>query len=136
MCEEIRDSVELEKDAVETDELKDTEIAEGVAESGTPEGAESTAEFSELKDKAAEIMEDVKEKTATVVSKVKGAAEDVVSAVKDGVSKLASTEKPVLNVKNELFNELGEQVAAQKEAVAEKAADLQRQIEEILGKKE
>ena len=84
-----------------------------------------------LKERAAEIVEDVKEKAAPVVNKVKDAAE----MVKDSVSRLAGGERPTLNVNNELFNALGEEVAEQREAAAQKAAEMQRKIEEMLGGK-
>ena len=98
--------------------------------------AKEAVESGELKEKAAEIVEDVKEKAAPVVDKVKNVASDAADIVKDGVSRLTGAEKPTLNVNNELFDELGAQVAEQRDAVAEKAAEMQRRIEEMLGGKE
>ena len=118
MSEKIRGFVDKAKDMVESGELK--------------EKAKEAME--NAKEKAEDIAETVKEKTAPVVDKVKDAATDAVDAVKDGVSWIASGEKPPLNVKNELFDELGEKVAEQKVSVAEKAAEMQRKIEEMLNK--
>ena len=119
MSEKFRNFVDKAKDMVESGELKEK----------AKEAMESA------KDKAEDIAETVKEKTAPVIDKVKDAASDAVDAVKEGVNRLATGETPTLNVKNELFDELGEKVAEQKEAVAEKAAEMQKKIEEMLGKK-
>ena len=98
--------------------------------------AKETVASGELKEKAAEIVEDVKEKTAPVVDKVKDIASDAADFVKDGVSRLTGVEKPPLNINNEFFDELGAQVAEQRDAVKEKAAEMQRKIEEMLGRKD
>ena len=120
MSEKIRNFVDKAKDMVESGELK--------------EKAKSAVETA--KEKAGDIAENVKEKAAPVIDRVKDAAEDAADVIKDGVSRLTTGEKPTLNVKNELFDELGEKVAEQREAAAEKAAELQRKIEEMLGKGE
>ena len=117
MSEKIRNFVDKAKDMVESGELK--------------EKAKEAME--NAKDKAEDLAETVKEKTAPVIDKVKDAATDAVDAVKDGVTRIAAGDRPALNVKNELFDELGEKVAEQKEAAAEKAAEMQRKIEEMLG---
>ena len=118
MSEKFRNFVDKAKDMVESGELKEK----------AKEAMESA------KDKAEDIAETVKEKTAPVIDKVKDAATDAVDAVKDGVNRIATGEKPTLNVKNELFDELGEKAAEQKAAFAEKADELQQKLEELLNK--
>ena len=116
MSEKIRDFVDKAKDMVESGELKDK----------AREAMESA------KDKAGDFAETVKEKTAPVVERVKDTAE----AIKDGVSRLANGDAPALDVKNELFTELTEKALEQKSAAAEKAAEMQKKIEEMLHKGE
>ena len=120
MSEQIRNFVDKAKEMVESGELKE----KAVEMAGN------------VKEKAVEVADTVKEKTAPVIDKVKDAAADAADAVKDGVTRLTTGEKPTLNVNNELFDELGAKVAEQKEAAAEKAAEMQRKIEEMLGKKD
>ena len=103
---------------------------------GFVDRAKEAVESGELKEKAVGIVEDVKEKATPVVNKVRDVASDAVDAVKDGVNRLAGAEKPPLNVNNELFDALGAEVAEQRDAVADKAAEMQRKIEEMLGGKE
>lgn len=118
MSEQIRGFVDKAKEMVESGELK--------------EKARDAMETA--KGKAEEIAGTVKEKAAPVVDKVKGAATDAVDAVKEGVHRLAAGDEPPVQVKNELFDALGEKVAEQKQAAEEKAAELQRKIEEMLNK--
>ena len=92
------------------------------------------------KEKAAPVLEDVKEKAAPVVEKVRDAADSAVDAVKEGAEKVGDLFKkdaPGLNVKNELFDELDQQVRAQREAAKAQADEMQRRLHEMLhGKKE
>ena len=91
------------------------------------------------KEKAAPVLEDVKEKAVPVVEKVKGAADSAVDAVKEGAEKVGDLfrkDAPGLNVKNELFDELDQQVRAQKDAAKAQAEEMQRRLHEMLhGKK-
>ena len=93
-----------------------------------------------VKEKAAPVIEDVKEKAARVVEKVRDAADSAVDAVKEGAEKVGDLFKkdaPGLNVKNELFDELDQQVRAQKDAAKAQAEEMQRRLHEMLhGKKE
>ena len=118
MSEKFRDFVDKAKDMVESGELKD----------------KAREAMENAKDKAEDIAETVKEKTAPVIDKVKDAASDAVDAVKEGVNRLATGETPTLNVKNELFDELGEKASEQKAAFAEKADELQQKLEELMNK--
>ena len=92
------------------------------------------------KENAAPVLEDVKEKAAPVVEKVRDAADSAVDAVKEGAEKVGDLFKkdaPGLNVKNELFDELDQQVRAQKDAAKAQAEEMQRRLHEMLhGKKE
>ena len=128
--------VDRAKDVVESGELKDkaNDVLTNVKDKA--EELKDSAASGELKDKAADVLADVKEKAAPVIDKVMDAAGDVIDRVKDGVAQFASGEKPPLNVKNELFSKLDEEVADQKEAVKEQAAQMQKKIEEMFGKKE
>lgn len=85
--------------------------------------------------KLGETMDSVKEKAAPVVEKVKGGVSDAVEAVKDGAEKLGdllSPDAPAVNVKNDFFNELGEQAQAQKQASMDKAEEMQRRLRELM----
>ena len=127
MSEKIRNFVDKAKDMVESGELKDK------AKEAMESAKDKAGDIAEtVKDKAGDMAETVKEKTAPVIDKVKDAATDAVDAVKEGVTRLATGEQPAMNVKNELFDKLGEQVAEQKAAVEEKAAEMQRKLEEML----
>ena len=94
----------------------------------------------EVREKAAPVIEDVKEKAAPVVEKVRDVADSAVDAVKEGAEKVGDLFKkdaPGLNVKNELFDELDQQVCAQKEAAKNQADEMQRRLHEMLhGKKD
>ena len=118
MSEQIRNFVDKAKDMVESGELKD----------------KAKEVVGNAREKAEDIAETVKEKAAPVVDKVKDAATDAVGAVKEGVNRITTGDKPALNVKNELFDELGEKAAEQKAAFTEKADELQRKLEEMLNK--
>lgn len=91
----------------------------------------------ELKEKAAPVVEDVKEKAAPVVDKLKSGVDSAVDAVKDGAEKigdLLTPDAPGLNVKNELFDELEDEVHQQKEESMSIAEDMQRRILELMKK--
>ena len=92
------------------------------------------------KEKAAPVLEDVKEKAAPVVEKVRDAADSAVDAVKEGAEKVGDLFKkdaPGLNVKNDFFADLDQQVRAQKEAAKNQADEMQRRLHEMLhGKKD
>ncbi|MBQ8506700.1 MAG: hypothetical protein IJ466_04640 [Clostridia bacterium] len=92
----------------------------------------------DLKEKAAPVIEDIREKAAPVVEKVKDGVTGAVEAVKDGAEKIGDLfvpDAPGMNVKNELFDQLGEQVQAQKAASMSKAEEMQKKLEELMGKK-
>lgn len=91
----------------------------------------------DVKGKVEETVADIKEKAAPVVEKVKAGVNDAVEAVKDGAEKIGdifSPDAPGINVKNELFDELGQQVAADKQASMDKAEEMQRKLRELMGK--
>lgn len=91
----------------------------------------------DVKGKVEEAMADIREKAAPVVEKVKDGVSDAVEAVKDGAEKIGdilAPDAPGVNVKNELFDELGEQVAADKQASMDKAEEMQRKLRELMGK--
>ena len=91
----------------------------------------------ELKEKAAPVIEDIREKAAPVVEKVKDGVADAVEAVRDGAEKigdLLTPDAPTVNVKNEFFDALGEEVQAQKQASMDKAEEMQRKLRELMGK--
>lgn len=95
------------------------------------------ATVEELKEKAAPVVEDVKEKAAPVVDKLKSGVGSAVDAVKDGAEKigdLLTPDAPGLNVKNELFDELEDEVRQQKEESMSIAEDMQRRILELMKK--
>ena len=136
MSEKIRSFVDKAKEAAGSA----VEKAEGFVDK-----AKDMVESGELKEKAREAVESakekaediagtVKEKAAPVIDKVKDAASDAVDAVKEGVNRIATGEKPALNVKNELFDELGEKASEQKAAFAEKADELQQKLQELMNK--
>ena len=92
-----------------------------------------------LKEKAAPVMEDMKEKAAPVVEKVKAGVDSAVDAVKDGAEKigdLLTPDAPGLNVKNELFDELEEQVRSQKEASMNAAEEMHKRMLELMKKQQ
>lgn len=92
-----------------------------------------------LKEKAAPVVEDVKEKAAPVMEKVKAGVGSAVDAVKDGAEKigdLLTPDAPGLNVKNELFDELEEQVRQQKEASMSVAEEMHRRMLELMKKQQ
>ena len=125
MSDLFKDLMDKAKDVVESGELKDkaNDILTNVKDKA--EELKDSAASGELKEKAADALADVKEKAAPVIDKVK-----------DSVTQFASGEKPPLDIKNELFSKLDEEVADQKEAVKEQAAQMQKKIEEMFGKKE
>lgn len=91
----------------------------------------------EVKEKVGTAVEDVKEKAAPVVEKVKSGVGSAVDAVKDGAEKvgdLLTPDAPGLNVKNELFDELEDEVRQQKEESMSAAEDMQRKILELMKK--
>ena len=91
--------------------------------------AKDVVQSGELKEKAGDALETAKEKAAPVVEKVKDAAGDVVDKVKGAATAVMSGEKPALDVKNELFTELGEEVAQSKDAIqAQPAASISASI--------
>ena len=128
------------------------EALENMAEKAAPvvedvmEKVESAVE--DVKAKAAPVVEDVKEKVegavadikekaAPVVEKVKDGVGDAVEAVKEGTEKIGdflAPDAPGMNVKNELFDQLGEEVQAQKQASMDKAEEMQRKLRELMGK--
>ena len=125
--------VDKAKDAVQSGELK--EKAQGALEFAKDKAGalKDAAASGELKEKAQDALETAKDKAAPVIDKVKDAAGDVADKVKDAAATVMSGEKPALDVKNELFDELGEQVAQSKDAIQEQAAAMQAKIEEMLG---
>ena len=131
--ETLNPIVDKAKDMVESGELK--EKAGGALEFAREKAGQlkDSAASGELKDKAAGVISDVKEKAAPVLDKVKDAAGDVADKVKDAATTVMSGEKPALDVKNELFNELGKEVAENRDAIQEQAAAMQAKIEEMLG---
>ena len=133
--ETLNPIVDKARDMVESGELK--EKASDALEYAKAKAGElkESAASGELKDKAAGVIADVKEKAAPVIDKVKDAAADAVDKVKGAATTVISGEKPELNVKNELFSMLGEEVAKNKDAVAEQAAEMQKKIEDMLGGK-
>lgn len=91
--------------------------------------------MNEFLNDARDALEKAKEKAAPVVEKVKGGVSDAVEAVKDGAEKLGdlfSPDAPAVNVKNDFFNELGEQAQAQKQASMDKAEEMQRRLRELM----
>lgn len=131
--ETVNPIVDKARDMVESGELKDkaNDVLADVKEKA--EALKASAESGELKDKANEVLAGVKEKAAPVLDKVKDTAGDVVDKVKEGVTTVMSGEKPALDVKNELFSQLGEEVAENKDAIQQQAAEMQKKIEEMLG---
>lgn len=124
--------VDKAKEAVESGELKDKagDILESVkAKAGELKDAAASGE---LKDKAGDIMD----KAAPIIDKVKDVAGDVLDKVKDGVNEAMTGEKPPLDVKNDLFSKLGEEVAGNREAIQEQAAKMEEKIKEMLDGKE
>ena len=131
----MNDIFDSAKDALNRAAEKAAPVAEDVKEKLTEAAAE-------IKEKAAPIVEDVKEKVdelkekaAPVIEKVKDGVEDAVEKVKDGAEKIGelfTPDAPGLNVKNELFDQLGEEVKAQKEAAKNKAGEMQRMLEEMM----
>ena len=89
--------------------------------------------MSELFNGAREALERAKQKAAPMVGKVR-------DAVKEGAEKVGDLfrkDAPGLNVKNEFFADLDQQVRAQKEAAKNQAEEMQRRLHEMLhGKKE
>lgn len=117
------------KEAVESGELKDRagDVLESVKEKAGE--LKDAASSGELKDKAGEILE----KAAPVIDKVKDVAADVIDKVKDAADQALTGDKPDLDVKNEFFSELDEEVAGNREAIQEQAAKMEEKIREMLG---
>ena len=133
--ETIHPIVDKAKDAVESGELKE-KAGDALEFAKDKAGAlKDAAASGELKEKAGAALETAREKAAPVIDKVKDAAGDVADKVKDAATAVMSGEKPAVEVKNELFTELGEQVAQDKDAIQEQAAAMQAKIEEMLGGK-
>lgn len=130
--ETLNPIVDKAKNMVESGELK--EMASDALESakGLAEGLKDSVASGDLKEKATAAVETAKEKAAPVIDKVVAAASDAIDKVKDGVSQLASGEKAPLNVKNELFSELSEQIASEKEAAQKQAEAMEEKIEQML----
>lgn len=97
----------------------------------------------DIREMAAPVMEDVKgmaadlkADAAPIVGKVKHTAANAVETVKDGAEKIGSLfeeKTPGLNVDNELFDALGQKVAAQKDAAKAKAEEMHRRLQEMMG---
>ena len=140
---------DLNNEVRESGVQEQVHVAEVVNEEKNPvlEGVKAKLEpiVENVREKIDPVVEDVKakaeelkEKAAPVIEKVKATAEDAVDAVKDGADKISdffSADVPGLNVKNELFDELGEQVAAKKDAAKAKAEEMQALLEKMMGKK-
>ena len=121
------------KEALERAKEKAAPVIEDVKEKAKEAAAD-------VREKAAPVIEDVKEKAAPVVEKVRDVADSAVDAVKEGAEKVGDLFKkdaPGLNVKNELFDALDQQVRAQREAAKNQAEEMQRRLHEMLhGKKD
>lgn len=110
-----------------------SELFENLADKA--EKLKESVESGELKEKVGEALEDVRERVAPVIEKVKDATQDAVEKVSSGISRIVTGEKPTLNVENDLFDELAEEAARQKDASDAQADEMQRMVEEILGSK-
>jgi len=124
-------------------------VEESAAEKANPilDGVKARLDpiVEDVREKIDPIVEDVKakaeelkEKAAPVLEKVKATAEDAIGAVKDGADRIGdffNADLPGLNVKNELFDELEEQVSAQKDAAKAKAEEMQALLEKMMGNK-
>ena len=93
----------------------------------------------DVKEKAMPVIEDAKEKAAPVIAKAKDAASEAVDAVMDAAGKIGELfddKIPVPHVDNELFGKLETEARAAKDAAMDKAAEMQRRLEELMGKKD
>ncbi len=91
--------------------------------------AKEVVESGELKEKAGDIVE----KATPVIEKVRDVAGDVIEKVKGGATELFTGDKPDLEIKNDLFDKLDEEVAESKDTIQEKAAEMEAKIKEMLG---
>ena len=93
----------------------------------------------DAREKASPVIEDVKEKAAPAVARVRDIASGAVEAARDAAERIGDLfeEKgPGMNVKNDLFDSLEEDARARKGAAQDKAAELQRRLEELMGGKQ
>ena len=135
----MNDFLNEAKEALEQAKMKAAPVAEEVKEKleGAVQDLKEKAApvVEDLKQKAGEAYADLKEKAAPVVEKVKTGVGEAVEAVKEGAEKVEdffAPDAPGMNVKNDLFDELGEKAQEQKAASMSKAEEMQKKLEELM----
>lgn len=96
------------------------------------EGAKGAV--SDLRERAA--SGDLAQKAGGAFDRAKDAASDALERVKGGVGSFVNGREAPTSVKNEFFDGLDEEVAQQREAARAQAEEMQRRIDEILGKRD
>lgn len=95
-----------------------------------------------VQEKAAPVLDGARERAAALkeraepaLEKVKDGAANAVEALKEGAECLGGLldgDAPARNIRNELFGELEQEVAEQRDAAKAKAEEMQRRLEALM----
>lgn len=83
------------------------------------------------------VISSIREKTSPTLDRMEQKANDAISAAKRSAKKLGDflqqSTAPGLNIQNEFFDDLEAQAMDAKNAAQDKAAEMQRRLEEMMG---